>query len=332
MNIKVILTLVLNLCPLIAFGSDKNDYKRSIEQWGESPLAIKLYEKMQTDNLTVDDVTDVLTQGMFGTGKTNASGLKKVSKGDTTVDFEHIASFQAKDYYITYRSRTLVACEEIPSEAILKLLKTEKLDKTYKTYTYELRFPGNVFQFTLSRQKIYTLDEKRKADLLHGKKLRIAVNSQRPPSIDMGDSSSKLAEDIEAYIVKHKPESSSLSSVKLPLGTRVSEHTKKRSFSDVPQFLPKSSSSCDSSSSSGAPSPNSSPLSRKTSFAVVDTSSMYGQEETKRKKRINPSPLIKASSVAGFDFKILAKAAKKAQKKREEEKKPKDKKKKSEES
>ncbi len=325
MNVKVILTFVLSLCPLMVLGSDKSDYKRSIEQWGENPLAIKLYKKMKTDTLTVDDVNDVLTQGTFGTSKANVSGLKKVSKGDTTAKYEYEASFPCKKYLILYRSRTLGPREEIPSDAILAFLGKEDLGETFSTYTYELKFPSNVFQITLSRQKIATLDAERKADLLHRKKLRIAVNSQRPPSLNMGDSSSELAEDIETYITKHKAESSS--SVNLPLVTSASQHTKKRSFSDAPPFLPRPSSSSDSSSSSSSPtpSPNSSPLSRQTSFAVFDTSSIYRKEETKKNKRIN-SPLIKATSVAGFDLKTLAKAAKKAQKKREEEKKPKDKK------
>lgn len=311
---------------MMAFGAEKSDYKQSIKRWGEFPLAIKLYEKMKTDTLTVDDVNDVLTQGMFGTSKANASGLKKVSKGDTVVQYEYEACFPTKNYYITYRSRTLGAREAIPSDAILQFLKTAKIDETYKIYIYELKFLDNVFQFTLSRQKITTLDAERKADLLHGKKLRIAVNSQRPPSINMGDSSPELAEDIEAYIAKHKAESSS--SVIFPLVTRGPQHTKKRSFSDAPSFLPKLSFLSDSVSSSSSPaaSPNSSPLSRKTSFAIVDTKSMYRKEEAKKRKRINPSPLIKASSVASFDRELLVKVAKKAKKKREEEKKSKDKK------
>ena len=31
--------------------SFKDDYKRSIEQWGENPSATKLYEKMKADTL-----------------------------------------------------------------------------------------------------------------------------------------------------------------------------------------------------------------------------------------------------------------------------------------
>ena len=88
----------------MALGSDKDDYKRSIEQWGENPSATKLYEKMKADTLIVDDIQEVLKKGVFGTSKANASGLRKVSKGKSTVDFEYVASFSTDGYYILYHS------------------------------------------------------------------------------------------------------------------------------------------------------------------------------------------------------------------------------------
>ena len=319
MNIKTILTFVVGFCPLVAFGADdRASYKQSIERWGESPLALKLSEKLKSQTLAIDDLKDVLKEGIFGTSKANAPGLKKVSEGKTAAKFEHAASFSTQKYILSYQSRTLGPREEIPNDGILTFLGHEKVGKTYKTYKYQLTCSENkVFQFSLSLQKVLKLSKDGREQLIHGKRLKAAVNSQRPSSINMGESSPELAENIETYIAGYKARS---------LSDASSPYKPSSSSSDNSSSSLVASSSLASSSSSVASSPNNSPIPRRTSFVISDTSTMYEKDERKKKKLINSHKLTKAVSVAHIDPKKLALAAKKAHKKLEEEKKSKDKK------
>lgn len=331
MNKNFMFSLVLSFCPLIAFATDdKETYQDYIKLWGANPHTEMFYEKMKDETLAVDDIRLVLKAGVFGTSKVTLHGLVKVSEGKTTSQSGYSTNFPGKDFIIVYQSRTLGPREEISSDATLEFLEKQEIDATYSTYIYKLTSLNNVFQFTLSRQKIVKLSEDAKLHLNHLKKLKTVVDFRRPPSVNLNmlpqelDSEREKAEIIETFIARQREEASS-SEAPENVKTR-KPHSRQRSYSDAPTLPSKPSGYANASLSSSLTaspliSPNSSPGARRPSFAVVDVSSMYEKDEKKKQKSINKPTLAKTSrSTSVIDLKELVKKAKKDQKKREKEK------------
>lgn len=205
--------IFLSFCCASTFAADGvKTYKESINQWGASPLASKLEEKLATNNLDIKDVREILEQGSFPYNK-SVHGLKKVAEGKKTIQVHYKTKFVADDFFIIFSSRSLEPGIKIPTEAVVTFLKKTKPDSISKLYEYNLTTnDGKVFNFNLTWQKVAKQSEEKMKERRHQQALMDATSFRRPSSIYDGVSPQDLqteiekAEHIEDYIAYSKAE------------------------------------------------------------------------------------------------------------------------------
>lgn len=335
-------------CATIFAADDSKSYKKNIRQWGDSPLAVKLREKLAEDELTAEDVQEILKQGTFPYNK-SVHGLNPVSEGKQTTKVLYKSMFAAEDFLIIFSSRSLGPKEEISADAIVTFIKKKKSDSLSKKYEYNLKtHDGRVFNFSLTWQKIIKQTEEKTKERRHLQALTEASSFRRPPSIydeiSPQDIRSEIEKEkhIEEYIELSKAErktddekrqlaessdgsSFSETSDKHEKEKISKELSRQRSYSALtskavkvrqPEVDLKASSSEMPKSSDKEP--------RQVSFAVVDLDRLRTKKEAKiAAKQINKRKEFaknRSSSVPHINAKEIAKEAKKALKEKDKEK------------
>lgn len=192
---------------------------------------------------------------------------------------------------------------EIPSEAFITFLKKTKPDSISEMYKYSLTtIDGDVFNFSLTWQKVIKLAEKEARERQHRQALIKAIDFRRPPSIYGGSISLQNlrlkveeADRIEGYVERLKTE-------------RKEEDKKRQSTA----------------SDSKMPLYNGEELKRE-SFAIVDLGRFRTKEESKvAKKKIDKRSKFakrKSSSLTYINARQIAKEIKEKQEKLSKKKK-----------